>query len=101
MRDDEPRPKLKRVSEDTFAALVRVYMESPKFKGYSAGTQDTWGRELRHAARPDLLGWRSLQDIRPSLIQAYLDGLAGRPGKQAVAYSVFKQMEKWAIVREL
>jgi integrase len=92
-------PKL--VTEDSFAALVRAYMLSPKFLGYSAGTQDTWGRELRFAARPDTLGAKSRYELRPALVQAYLDALAGRPGKQAVARAALIQLERWAIVRDL
>lgn len=87
-------------SED-FASLVRLYLASPKFTGYSRGTQAVWGRELAFASRPACLGKLSLQAIRPALVQAYLDGLAGRPGKQAMAYSALKQLEKWAIVRDL
>jgi hypothetical protein len=63
-----------RITEDCFAALVRVYMASPKFTGYSAGTREVWGRELRFASRPDTLGPVSLHEIRPALVQAYLDG---------------------------
>lgn len=100
MPPDE-RSKAVLVTEDSFAALVRLYKASPKFSGYSAGTQDVWGRELDFASRPNCLGAVSLQAIKPSLVQAYLDGLAGRPGKQHVAYSVLKQLEKWAIVRDL
>ena len=37
MERDE-RPKLAVVTEDCFAALVRLYMASPKFLGYSEGT---------------------------------------------------------------
>lgn len=99
----EPSERLKAVlvTDDSFAALVRLFMASPKFQGYSEGTRDTWGRELRFASRPNCLGAVSRDRMRPALIQAYLDGLSGRPGKQAVAYSVLKQLEKWAIVRDL
>lgn len=100
MGQDE-RPKVLRVTEDCFAALVRLYMSSPKFMNYTPATKETWGRELQFAARPDCLGALSLQEIRPSLVQAFLDGLDGRPGKQAVARSALVQIERWAIVREL
>lgn len=101
MEHDKSLPKIGRVTEDCFAALVRAYMLSPKFLGYSAGTQDIWGRELNFAARPKCLGAVSLQVLRPALMQAYLDGLDGRPGKQAVAKAALIQLEKWAIVRDL
>jgi integrase len=89
------------ITEDCFAALVRLYLASPKFQAYTAGTQEMWGRELRFASRPDTLGAVSRSILRPALVQAYLDGLAGRPGKQAMAFSALKQLEKWAIVRDL
>jgi hypothetical protein len=97
MEHDRNSPKAERVTDDCFAALVR----SSKLLGYSAGTQDTWGRELNFAARPKCLGAASLQVIRPTLVQAYLDGLDGRTGKQAVAKAALIQLEKWAIVRDL
>src|SRR5262245_36933733 len=95
------RRKVRVVTEDVFASLVRLFLASPKFNGYSSGTQDTWGRELNFAARPNCLGAVSLQELRPALVQAYLDGLAGRPGKQAVARGALVQLEKWALVRDL
>lgn len=95
------RPTLVRITEDSFAALVRAFLASPKFANYSDGTRETWGRELRFAAHPDCLGTTSLQVVRPALVQAFLDGLDGRPGKQAVAYSALKQLEGWALVRDL
>lgn len=97
----DDRPKTALVTEDSFAALVRAFKRSPKFLGYSAGTQDTWGRELDHMAHPDCLGLLSLETIRPSLVQAYFDGLTGRPGKQGTALSAIKQLERWAVVRDL
>lgn len=39
--------------------------------------------------------------LRPSLVQAFIDGLAGRPGKQAASLAVLRQLERWAIVRDL
>jgi integrase len=95
------RSKRLLVSDDSFAALVRAYMQSPKFMGYSEGTRERWGRELRFVGRPDTLGAKRLEEMRPSLIQAYLDALDGRPGKQAAARDALAQLEKWAIVRDL
>ena len=100
MRHDE-RPKLALVTEDTFAALVRAFKQSPKFDGYAQATQEVWGRELDFMARADCLGALSRYELRPSLVQAFFDGLAGRPGKQAAALAVLRQLEKWAVVRDL
>lgn len=99
MQPDE-RPNIALVTEDSFAALVFAFLGSPKFLGYSEETQKVWGRELRFAARPDCLGAISRAEIRPSLVQAFFDGLAGRPGKQAASLSAIKQLEKWAVVRD-
>jgi integrase len=76
-------------------------MASPRFQGYSPATQETWGRELRLAERPDTLGALSVNVIRPALVQAFMDGLADRPGKQAAALAALRQVERWAIVRDL
>lgn len=99
MAPDEPR--LRRVTEHSFAALVRAFKEHPKFKAYAQATQELWGRELDFAAHPDCLGTLSRDEIRPALVQAFFDGLTGRPGKQAAALGALKQLEKWAVVRDL
>lgn len=104
MEPDAPRPKLALVTEDSFAALVRTFMSdaNPKWRdSYSDSTKTTWGRELRFMARPDCLGALSLQEIRPSLVQAYFDGISDRTGKCAAGLAVLKQLEKWAVVRDL
>jgi integrase len=102
------RPKLLLVTEDSFAAVVRAFMSPanprwtlPPPDGYAEATKDAWGRELKLAAHPEALGAVSLQSIRPALVQAFLDGLAGRPGKQANALAALKQLEKWAVVRDI
>lgn len=96
-----PPARPRRITDGVFAAVIRAYMHSPKFLGYAPATQDAWGRELRLAERPEILGALSIHEIRPSLVQAFLDGLTDRPGKQANAYTALKQLEKWAIVRDL
>lgn len=100
MQPDERR-KIVLVTEDSFAALVRAFKAHPKFTNYSQATQDLWGRELDFAARPDCLGALSRHEIRPALVQAFFDGLTGRPGKQAAALAAIRQLEKWAVVRDL
>lgn len=108
MHPEQQRPKPVLVTEDKFAALVHLFKSAanPKWvnpppKGYSPGTKELWGRELTHMARLDLMGNYSLQEIRPSLVQAYFDGIADRPGKQGTAMRALKQLERWAIVRDL
>lgn len=87
--------------EDSVAALIRAFLASPQFEGYRESTRATWGRYLRLAAEPDRLGAVSLQVIRPALVQAYLDGMAGKAGKQLVTLAALKQLAAWAEVRDL
>jgi integrase len=103
MRRDEQRRKVVRVTEESFAAVLRGFMSSsnPRWVKYSDATRDLWGRELLRAGRPDCLGAVTVDQIRPALVQAYIDGIAGSPGKQAAAYAALKQVEKWAVVRDL
>ena len=56
---------------------------------------------MRLAERPDTLGAYSIYEIRSSLIQAYLDGLADWPAKQEASLSAIRALEKWALVRDL
>jgi integrase len=86
--------------EDCFATLVRAYLASPKFDGYEEATRRLWARYLRLAAEPDRLGAVSLQVIRPALVQAYIDGMVGKPGKQRATLRAIKRLEEWAIVRD-
>lgn len=99
--EPEQQPKVALVTDDRFAAVVRAYLASPKFAGYAKATKDLWGRELEFAARPDCLGNLSINEIRPSLVQGFFDGITDWPSKQAAALSAMRQFEKWAIVRDL
>jgi integrase len=90
-----------KVTDGCFAAVIRAFMASPKFQGYSPATREVWGRELRLAERPDTLGAISVNLMRPALVQAFMDGMADRPGKQAAALAALRQVERWAIVRDL
>src|SRR5581483_5100246 len=83
-----------------FASVVASFVSSPQFQKLSANTQDSWGRELREAAHHDNLGIFSTREIRPSLVQKYLDGLSGRPGKQALSLAALRACNKWARVRD-
>lgn len=88
------------IIEDCFAALARAYMASPKFAAYADETRELWQRYLLRASRPEMLGAVSLQTIRPALVQAYIDGMTGKPGKQVASLAAIKQLESWAIVRD-
>jgi integrase len=90
-----------RVTENSFAALVRAFKCSPKFLSLRPASQALWGRELDFASRPTLLGAVPLDVIRPALVQQYLDGWNDKPGKQAAALAALKALERWAVVRDL
>jgi integrase len=90
-----------KITDGCFAAVIRAFFASPKFQGYSPATREVWGRELRLAERPDTLGTISVNLMRPALVQAFMDGMADRPGKQAAALAALRQLERWAIVRDL
>ena len=83
------------------AALIESFISSPQFQGMAENSKALWTHELRQAAHLDKLGIYSLKEIRPSLVQKYLDGLHGRPGKQAAAKTALRALEKWAVLRDL
>jgi len=75
---------------------------SDKFrKGLEPSTQKLWRDLLAIAEHPDALGAISIMAIRPALVQAFLDGLAGTPGRQKNARTALKAVEKYALVRDL
>jgi integrase len=88
------------IKPESFAALIRDYLNSDRFNGYALATRELWGRELRLAQRPELLGELATDVIRPALVQAFLDGLADRPGKRYAARAALVRLEQWALVRD-
>ena len=76
------------------------WVTAPENGGYEPATKNLWARELDFACRHDILGNATLDEIRPALIQGYLDGWADKPGKQQAALAAFKQLERWASVRD-
>ncbi len=84
-----------------FAGLVEDFIASPKFQSLTENSRKLWTRELRQAADLEMLGAYSLKEIRPSLIQGYLDGFHDRPAKQGAALAALKAIERWAVVRDL
>jgi integrase len=89
------------VYDGSFYDLCQRFMESEKFKGFAEGTQALWRRELAFACAPNCLGHLSLVEIRPALVQGYLDGWSDKPGKQQNALRALQAVEKWALVRDL
>jgi integrase len=56
---------------------------------------------LRLAEHPDILGAIPVEEMRPALVQGFLDGFADRPAQQKCVQTAIKSLEKWAIVRDL
>lgn len=81
-----------------FSHVIKIFLDSPYFTGLGESTRDHWKRELVLAEVT--LGDLSVHDLRPSIIQAHLDGLARFPGKQSQAKTAIKALESWAIVRD-
>lgn len=91
---------------ENFGALVRLFMSPanpkwvlPRPQGYAQNTKINWGRELEWMA--ECMGETPLRAIRPSLVQRFFDAIADRTGKQYVAMVALKQLEEWAVVRDL
>lgn len=82
----------------SFSQVVKKYLASPQFKELAESTRYHWKLELDLAEAS--LGHLEVGVVRPSLIQAHLDGLADFPGKQTVARTALKALEKWAVVRD-
>lgn len=95
------KPRIGRIVQGTFAHVIRQFMASQAFKGKAESTRYSWGRALSLAEVESGLGGCSVQVIRPALIQGFLDALADLPGKQSVAHTALKALEKFAVVRDL
>lgn len=97
----EHRSKGRRIADGQFAAVIRDFMgdSNPRWATYAQSTQELWGRELR-LLQASPLGALSVHEIRPSLIQRYLDGLASRPAKQTACLRALSRLEGWAVVRD-
>jgi integrase len=100
-RNDWPKRPLQFIAEGTFAAVIRAYMSSPKYQALEPTTKQNYRQFLAMAEHPEALGSLSVMVIRPALVQAFLDGLAGTPGRQKNARTALKAVEKWALVRDL
>lgn len=95
------RPKATRIKGDAFAAVIRLFLASSKFQGLAASTQVGYRHLLGLAERPDILGAVPIDQMRPALVQAFLDGLSDKPATQKCAQTAIKSLEKWALVRDL
>jgi integrase len=95
------RRRIEKITPDKFASVMRAYMASEKFQRLSGSTQQGYRRIFGLAERSDGLGGLDVADVDSYFVQAFLDGLADRPGIQRVAHVAMQSLEKWAVVRRL
>lgn len=76
-------------------------MASSKFQNLAPSTRANYGHPLKIAELPESLGAIAIEEMRPALVQAFLDGLADRPAAQKSAQTAIKSLERWALVRDL
>ncbi len=91
----------RRISEEVFASVIRAFLASPKFQALAPSTQTNYRHLLMLAEEPTGLGCVPVEEMRPALVQAFLDGLAHIPATQLCAQTALKSLERWAIVRDL
>lgn len=89
--------RVRTLKPESYGQVIRAYRSSPKFTGTSSATQVSWNRELELAE--EHLGHLSNREICPADVQDFLDGIAEYPGKQKVALTALRQVDKWALVR--
>ena len=88
-----------RQAAGNFAGVVAAYLDSEKFKALAPSTQGGYRRHLGLAQ--SVLGDRTVDVMRPALVQAFLDGLADRPATQKAAQTALKALERWAVRRDM
>lgn len=90
-----------RIQPGTFAAVIRDFQMSPDYReGIAASTRKTYDAVLAIAETHEGLGGIPVEVIRPALVQAFLDGLSETPGRQRIARTAIKSLERWALVRD-
>jgi integrase len=95
------RQRASKVKDGLFVAVIRAYRASAKWEALAKNTKANYGKPLSMAERPDTLGSLSVYEVRPALVQAFLDGFSDRPAAQKSAQTALKALEKWALVRDL
>jgi hypothetical protein len=90
-----------RISTQSFAAVIRAYLASSRFKELEPSTQRNYLVYLRLAEHPETLGAPPIGVVRPALVQQFLDGLSDRPGAQHRARVALKAVERFALVRDM
>lgn len=97
----KPPSRIVTIAKGSFAEVIRAFQSSQHFLKLEPSTRSSYARILRVAEEAKGLGGLPVEVIRPSLVQAFLDAFVDMPGRQAVARTTLKSLEKWAIVRDL
>lgn len=107
MRMSSGQPKIEKLGNGTFGAVIEGFLDSAKFTepppvGMAQNTKKGWRLYLSLAKRPTGLGSVPVELIRPALVQRFLDAvlIANGPGAQGVCRVALLGVEKWAVVRE-
>lgn len=88
----------RRISRESFAAVIRQFLVSEKFEQLAASTQVNYRHNLSIAE--EAIGEVPVEELRPALVQAFLDGYGRRLAQQKCAQTALKSLEKWALVRD-
>lgn len=78
-----------------FSDVIDAYLDSPKFLGHRASTQQQYRRYLLVASL-SVIGTMEADQVKPKHVQAFLDSMADRPGAQNSAYTALKVLESFA-----
>jgi len=101
MQPDKPSPA-NRIRPDSFAAVIRAFQSSPFYRTLAPGTQSNYARAFRIAETHEGLGGINVAEMRPALVQAFLDAMAeDAPGAAKGARVALSSLESWALVRDM
>src|SRR5262245_18198432 len=96
-------PALRPARKGTFAAVFQAFRVA-ELSRKKPGTQLNWGRELSwfEYALGDLpIKGPEDEIISCERVQIYFDGLNHLPGRQKMARTIIRRVERWALKRKL
>lgn len=85
----------------SFGAVIDAFLDSKGFEKLAPATQRNYRRALDLALKPGGLGDCAVDFVKTSIIQAYLDALADKPGIQSIAKTALGAVQKFALARAL
>lgn len=87
-----------RVAGGTLAKVMELYKTSPEFLKLAANTRHHYDYAFRQAFV--IMGKIPVEELRPSLMQKFLDKFSGTPAMQAKIRAAFVALETWSMVRD-